>query len=69
MASPPQTEACMPLLADVATLPDLGWVSSTLSPLAKEFHPSTEWPELALSNKVQACPKPHKQGRIRSLRV
>ena len=71
MATPEQSEVCMPLPAapTVATLPALGWAASTLSPLAKEFHPSEEWPALPISRSLVACPKQRKQGRVRSLRV
>ena len=71
MATPEQSEVCMPLPAapNVATFPALGWVASTLSPLAKEFHPSEEWPVLPVAKKLLACLKLRMQGRARSLRV
>ena len=71
MATPEQPDVCMPLLAapNVTTFPALGWVSSTLSPLAKIFYPSEEWPALPVVMSFVACPKTRMQGRARSLRV
>ena len=71
MAIPEQPDVCVPLLAGLHTLniatPPV--VTFALSPLAKEFHPSEEWPALPVTRSFVACPKTRMQGRARSLRV